>query len=341
MLVLILVLVAAIAAVGYAASDDSAEPADDGSSTDEPPPVVALVLDEFPADALLTPDGEIDAARFPNFAALARTSTWFRNGHTVYDSTFKAVPAILDARMPRRGTAPDVRSHQPSVFHLMHRHGYDVVKVESGTAVCPPWICAGTRTRRPGVLKRLAGGGRPARLHAGSAPSAGETAADVLLPPRAAARTSRGSTCRRATRAGRTGKDPIGGHQPPIGFHDPRLTDHNHLRHLLQVGYVDRELGLVMRRLRRTELFDQALLDGRRRPRLLVRGGRARAPPGDRARTSTRSPRCPFFVKTPGQSRGRGRRQPGAQHRPRADARRRARRQGLVAPDGHSAFAAR
>jgi len=142
-----------------------------GGSKNEPvrprqlPPVVVIVLDELAADTLNEPDGQIDAERFPNFAALASISTWFPNGHTAYDSTFKAVPAILDARLPRPGTAPDVRSHQPSIFHLMSGLGYGVVKVESSSAVCPPRICPGARTRRPGVLKRLASGGRPARLH--------------------------------------------------------------------------------------------------------------------------------------------------------------------------------
>src|SRR5687767_10717325 len=107
-------------------------------STGGHPPVVVLVLDEFPADDLLRPDGSIDEERFPNFAELASISTWFPNGYTIYDSTFKAVPAILDGRMPREGTAADVRSHKPSVFHMMDRLGYEVFKVESSSAVCPP-----------------------------------------------------------------------------------------------------------------------------------------------------------------------------------------------------------
>ena len=45
-----------------------------------------------------------------------------------------------------------------------------------------------------------------------------------------------------------------------MGFHDPRLTEHNHMRHLLQVGFVDRELGRLLRRLRRTRLLKRALL---------------------------------------------------------------------------------
>ena len=68
------------------------------------PPVVVVILDEFPTDDLLLPNGQIDAERFPNFARLASMSTWFPNGYTAYDSTFKAVPAILDAKRPKRGT---------------------------------------------------------------------------------------------------------------------------------------------------------------------------------------------------------------------------------------------
>ena len=48
------------------------------------PPVVFVLMDEFPVDALGGP-GRIDAARYPNFAALARTSFWFPNTHAVHE----------------------------------------------------------------------------------------------------------------------------------------------------------------------------------------------------------------------------------------------------------------
>src|SRR3954464_9415539 len=140
----------------------SEEPA---QSAERRPPVVFVVFDEFPADDLLRPDGTIDAERFPNFAELASISSWFPNATTVYDSTFGAVPAILDGRLPRPHEAADVRSHKPSIFTEMDRLGYAVVKVESGTAICPQAVCPGARPRRRGVLPRLGGGGRPARFH--------------------------------------------------------------------------------------------------------------------------------------------------------------------------------
>ncbi|MET0809990.1 MAG: sulfatase-like hydrolase/transferase [Thermoleophilaceae bacterium] len=297
-IVLLLLLVAAVAAVGYALGNDGA----DAPLPTQPPPVVVLVLDEFPADTLLTPGAKIDAERYPNFAALARTSTWFRDGSTVYDSTFKAVPAILDARMPRPRTAPDVRSHQPSVFHLMDRHGYDVIKVESASAVCPPRICAGALTRRPGVLKRLAGGSRAARLHKWigairERPRPTFYFHHVLLPHEPWIYLPSGHQSRP------TGNDPIPGINKPPGFHDPNLTDENHLRHLLQVGFVDRELGLLIRRMRRTELFDKALLvvvaDHGYSFELNVPGRRQ-----VRETNIDEIASVPFFVKAPGQTEG-------------------------------------
>ena len=221
--------------------------------------MVFIVFDEFPADDLLRPDGSIDAERFPNIAELASISTWFPNGHTVYDSTFKAVPAILDGRIPREGTAADVRSHKPSLFHVMDRLGYEVFKVESASAVCPPDICPGARTRRPGVLARLAGGGRPARFHRwlGSIRRRPEPTfyfQHALLPHEPWIYLPSGRQSRPA------GGDPVFNLNHDVGFGDPDLTNDNHLRHLLQVGYTDRLIGELLARLRRTGLLERALV---------------------------------------------------------------------------------
>jgi Sulfatase len=297
---LLVVSLAAAVAIAFAAGHGGA------GAREQPerrPPVVVVVFDEFAADTLIGPDGRIDAARYPNFAALAGTSTWFRNAQTVYDSTFKAVPAILDARMPRAGTAPDVRSHQPSVFHLMNKLGYDVVKVESGTALCPPRICPGARTRRPGVLKRLAGGGRPARLHKWigairDRPRPTFYFQHALLPHEPWIYLPSGHQSRPP------GNDPIEGINRAGGFDDPQLTDHNHLRHLLQVGYTDRQLGLIMQRMRRTGIFDRALF-------IVVADHGIAFEVGVKERRQVSETNLeqvaavPFFVKAPGQTEGR------------------------------------
>jgi hypothetical protein len=223
------------------------------------PPVIVVVFDEFPTDDLLRPDGSIDAERFPNFAKLASISTWFPNAYTVYDSTFKAVPAILDGRLPRENTAADVRSHKPSIFHVMARLGYEVFKVESASAVCPPAICLGARTRRPGVLPRLAGSGRPARFRrwVGSIrrrPAPAFYFNHSLMPHEPWIYLPSGRQSRPA------GAEPILPVNHVPGFDDPQLSLHNHLRHLLQVGFTDREVGELLDRLERTGLLEQALI---------------------------------------------------------------------------------
>jgi Sulfatase len=267
------------------------------------PPIVVLSFDEFPTDTLLRPDGRIDAERFPNFAALARISTWFPNGYTVFDSTFGSVPAILDARLPRPGEAADVRNHQPSVFHMMHRLGYDIIKSESATAVCPPRICTGARARRPGILARLAGGGRPERLHKWIGAIRKRERPTfyynhALLPHEPWVYLPSGRLSRP------TGEDPIRGINRWVGFHDPRLTEHNQARHLLQVGYVDRELGVLLRRLRNTGLLRQALL-------IVVADHGYSFDVGVRSRRKVSETNVeeiapvPFFVKLPGRLQGR------------------------------------
>ena len=94
---------------------------------------------------------------------------------------------------------------------------------------------------------------------------------------------------------------------------------------------MDRELGLLMRRLRRTGLFDQALLVVVADHGYAFEVGR----PGRRLVTETNIDEIagvPFFVKAPGQTEGEVDDEPGAQHRRRPDDRRPARHAGLVAP---------
>ena len=178
-----------------------------------------------------------------------------------------------------------------------------MIEVESGSAVCPPRICPGARTRRPGVLRRLAGGGRPARLHRwiGAIRERERPTfyfQHALLPHEPWIYLPSGRQSRPP------GNDPIRGINRPIGFHDPALTDHNHLRHLLQVGYVDRQLGLVLRRLRRTGLFDRAILIVVADHGYSFEVGVDGPASGDARPTSTQIAPVPFFVKAPGQTEG-------------------------------------
>jgi hypothetical protein len=104
-------------------------------------PVVLLVLDEFPVSALLDGSGEIDAARFPGFAALASESVWFRNTTTVATHTEQAVPAILTGRYPEAGDAPAVWTEHPDNLFRLLAGSYAMHVDEAATRLCPEAHC--------------------------------------------------------------------------------------------------------------------------------------------------------------------------------------------------------
>jgi hypothetical protein len=153
------------------------------------------------------------------------------------------------------------------------------------------------------VLKRLAGGGRPARLHRWigairDRPDPTFYFQHALIPHEPWIYLPSGHQSRPA------GNDPIEGINRAGGFGDPLLTDHNHLRHLLQVGYTDRQLGLIVRRMRRTGIFDRSIF-------VVVADHGIAFEVGVKDRrqvTETNFEQVaavPFFVKVPGQTQGR------------------------------------
>lgn len=119
-------------------------------------PVVVMIFDELPTTSLMKRDERsIDAERVPNFAALAKTSTWYRNATSVSDGTYVAVPAILTGLRPQ-AELPTSRSYPRNLYSLLGRT-YDIHDQEPITHVCPEALCrarpTGTRAER---LKSLA-----------------------------------------------------------------------------------------------------------------------------------------------------------------------------------------
>jgi hypothetical protein len=102
--------------------------------------VVMVVLDEFPPVSLLNAKGRIDPVRYPNFAALARGATWYRNMTTVHTATEGAVPAIMDGRYATTGTLPIFADHPRNIFTLLGRR-YRLNVWESITHLCPAKLC--------------------------------------------------------------------------------------------------------------------------------------------------------------------------------------------------------
>ena len=63
-------------------------------------PVVLVVFDELPVSSLMSAKGQLDEVRYPNFARLARSATWYPRTTTVHNHTAGAVPAILSGAFP-------------------------------------------------------------------------------------------------------------------------------------------------------------------------------------------------------------------------------------------------
>jgi hypothetical protein len=285
-----------------AVGDDSSRPGEPEASAPRRPHVVLLVMDELPGDSLLDRRGRVDPVRYPNFAALARDATWFRNGYSIYDSTSKAVPLILDGMWPRPGTSPDRRGHPRSVFDMFARRGYRMVASEEDSALCPPSMCVGGRVRKPAVLPLLARG-RPARfnrwlrtIRAGRRPTFWMK--HLLLPHGPLLYLPSGARSRPRPR------DPLPGMNTVPGFHDKFLTRHNEQRYLLQLGFADRLLGRLLRRLKREGIYQDTLIVVVADHGYLWRSGVTTRRRAFHDTHHELGP-VPYLVKRPGQRRGR------------------------------------
>ena len=340
------------------ASEAKADPSVPRSQT----PVVMVVFDELPLISLLDARGGIDADRYPNFAALARDSTWFRNTTAIHGSTSMAIPAILDGKHPSEDRRlPTASQHPNSLFTLLGRSHRLIVR-EEATSLCPRRLCHDERLDEP-FLRRIESLGSDlglAYLHVIAPPAVERHLASVsdtwgdfgaddggarTLPRARAQYCIPGKTCLKrgrpkrpkrftdsltSIRAGRrpelhffhmllphvpwqylpSGKRyaDAGGETIPGLFRSPvqrfRPVAHAYQRHLLQLGFTDRELGRLLRRLRATGLYDKALVVVMADHGISFRRGQADRRTVTAANIEDIAP-VPLFVKAPGQRRGR------------------------------------
>ena len=146
LLLLLFLLVSPVSDI-VTAGDAEAKDVKGGSNA----PIVFLGLDEFPGTSIMDAQGKIDAKRFPGFAELARSSTWFPNTHSIYDSTSRAWPAIMDGNYPVKDKRlPTSADHPDSIFAILGKsHSMNVS--EEATTVCPRDLCKDTRQDEPFV----------------------------------------------------------------------------------------------------------------------------------------------------------------------------------------------
>jgi hypothetical protein len=256
-----------------------------------------VVFDELPLTSLMGADDRIDAERYPAFAELAHTANWYRGATAVHDSTALAVPAMLDGRYPRAGLQSDVHSHPTNLFTLLAER-YEVNASEEATGLCPTSLCVPT----PGTTLSHLAHGKVARFRgfvASIRPRPRPTLwfKHVLLPHVPWQFYPSG------TRYRLNAPEPIPGLNGELGFGVPWLVKVSYQRHLLQLGMADRLLGELLGRLRRLDLFRDALV-------VVVADHGIGFHVGVERRTVTPGnvedlAPVPLIVKLPGQRRGR------------------------------------
>ena len=111
-------------------------------------PIVVVLLDELPSNTLVDEQDRLDTKRYPGFAELARNATWFKNAFTIYDSTERAQPAIMDGDLPAKDRLPISADHPNSIFSLFAKtHRLNVS--EEATSVCSRDLCTDSRLDEP------------------------------------------------------------------------------------------------------------------------------------------------------------------------------------------------
>jgi len=310
-------------------------------------PVVFVVFDELSTVSLLDARGRIDTKRFPNFAALARDATFYRDATTVHSQTEQAVPAIQTGLLPKQEKLPIYADHPQNLFTLLGG-GYRMRVQEYLTRLCPPKLCRREDAESVGQrLDSLASDLSVVYLHillpdslATRLPRVDQSwkdfsGNDVDAGENAAGESGGPATCKPICAYLRhissahpgtlhfihtllphvpyrylpSGKRYVGDTRIKPGIEydswgdDSFLPQQAYARYLLQVGFTDRVLGLILARLHKTGLYDRALVV------VLADHGVSFQPEEPRRKASPANLHdiafMPLFVKLPGQRRGR------------------------------------
>jgi hypothetical protein len=280
-------------------------------------PVVLVVFDEFALSSLMLDEGTIDSVRYPNFAALSRTSTWYRDATTVHDVTDHAVPSILTGRLGKSEQLPTVADHPRNLFTLLGR-SHEIHSAMAEARLCPTNLCPdasppfGTRLARMLSDVKTTSLGRQPHWTGDWNEPADEVehflrtikpsqrpqldVVHVLLPHVPYQYLPSG----RAYDDGRA----LPGYGAAFRWSaNPWFVTHNYERYLLQLSYTDSVLGDVVGRLRSSGLWERSLFIVTADHGVSFRpGGHRRYV--DASNVGDIAP-IPLFVKLPGQERGR------------------------------------
>lgn len=269
-------------------------------------PVVLVILDELPTASLLKGDQTIDAHRYPNFAKFASESTWYRDNVAAGDFTAWAVPPILTGNHSNQEILPTDKVQPDNIFNLLGP-GRKVHALEEVTELCSKRFCpnghqgehrdvpmADDFIKAKFKLMEVAEANRWIK----GMPKGKRTLSVIHLPlPHAPHRFL-----------------PDGRMYPggPLGFTIPKfrndwtITDAgitlNQQRHLLQVGFADKMVGRILKKVRSNGSWDDSLVI------VTADHGHSYDPRFDRRDASPGSIAAtvnpPLMIKYPGQKQG-------------------------------------
>lgn len=297
-----------------------------GARIEDPHRIVLVAFDELPLASLLDGSGRVDAELFPNFAALERTSTSYRNMATVAPYTEVAIPSILTGRYPRAGALPVAADHPDSIFRLLsgtyRMNAHDDVTALCSVGTCPTTaVGGGHRSRIRSILEQ----GRSLWRNSVALRPAKSSYAPPIGIPDAAIEARRFVTS--LTRGDRPTFDYghiLLPHQPfryfsTFQFHRPQVETVfdtanfpawngegdaaiGRELHILQLQAADTVLGQVRARLERLGEWDDAVVVVTADHGITFRAG-------EQARTASPTTAAdivfpPLFIKAPGQTTG-------------------------------------
>ncbi|HEX4734365.1 MAG TPA: sulfatase-like hydrolase/transferase [Thermoleophilaceae bacterium] len=103
-------------------------------------PIVFVVFDEFTGTSLLGADNKIDPKLFPNFAALTKDGTYYRNYTAAADETTRVMAGLMTGDMWHEHAIPIAADYPRNLFTLFGK-SYRLKVGEEATDLCPVKLC--------------------------------------------------------------------------------------------------------------------------------------------------------------------------------------------------------